>query len=59
LLRKFTANEQELLYVKPEDVSGAKRIVQEVTKSDHSPQMNIEFPGGSKGGRKKEVASAS
>jgi len=59
LLRKFTANEQELLYVKPEDVSEAKRIVKEITKSDHSPQMDIEFPGASKSRRKKEVASAS
>jgi uncharacterized protein len=55
LLRKFTATDQELIFVKPEDVSEAKRIVGEVTKIDHSPQLEMFATSV----RKKEVASAS
>jgi HD superfamily phosphohydrolase len=59
LLRKFTANEQELLYVRPENVAEAKVIVERVTKIDHSPQMEMDFVKSKKNGKKKEVASAS
>lgn len=55
LLRKFTANDQELIYVKPEDAVEAKRIVGEVIKTDHSPQLEM-FTAVKK---KKEVANAS
>jgi hypothetical protein len=56
LLRKFTANDQELIYVEPENAIEAKRIVSEVVKLDHNPQLKIDFTSGKK---KKEVASAS
>ena len=55
LLRKFTANQQELLYVKPEDVSEAKGTVAEVIKIDHTPQLKIDFSKS----KKKEVANVS
>jgi uncharacterized protein len=55
LLRRFTSSDQELLYVKPEDAEEARKIVQTVRSTDHSPQMKIDFAGG----KRKEVVSAS
>jgi HD superfamily phosphohydrolase len=55
LLREFTANDQELIYVKPEDVPEAKRIITQVTRTDHSPQLKMEFVVA----KKKEVANVS
>ena len=55
LLRKFTANDQELLYVKPEDVNEATPIVQEVLSTERVTQLRMEFPTA----RRKEVVSAS
>jgi HD superfamily phosphohydrolase len=54
LLRKFVARDQQLIYVKPEDVDEAKKLVLEVRGKDHNPQAKLDF-GGQK---KKEVASA-
>jgi uncharacterized protein len=56
LLRKFTANDQELIYVRPEDAPLAKAKVEEVTKADHTPQLKMDFVDTK---TKKEVASAS
>jgi len=55
LLRGFNSSDQELLYVKPEDAAEARNRVQTVRKTDHSPQMKIDFSGG----KRKEVANAS
>lgn len=54
LLNKFTAQDQDLLYVRPEDADDAKRIVSDVVKGDHNPQLKMDFPAK----QKKEVASA-
>lgn len=55
ILKGFTAHDQELLYVKPEDVVEAKNIVEKIVKSDRNLQLKIEF-GGTK---RKEVVNAS
>src|SRR4029077_8636672 len=55
LLRNFTAQDQELLYVIPENGAEAKRIVEEVVKANHDPQLKIEFETA----KRKVVASAS
>jgi HD superfamily phosphohydrolase len=55
LLRKFTANDQELIYVRPEDAAAAREIASSVSKVDHSLQMKMEFVNS----KKKEVSNAS
>jgi uncharacterized protein len=55
LLRGFAAQDQELLFVKPEQAAEAKSIVEEVVKSNHNPQLKMEFEAP----KRKEVASAS